>query len=58
MYFIIEAARPLAEPLIRPSLTILVLTNVGHSTVTLMPDPLSSADSVSESASTPALLTL
>ena len=36
----------------------LVLTNVGHSTVTFTPVPLSSAASVSDSDSTPALLTL
>ena len=43
---------------IRPASTMLVLTKVGHSTVTLTPVPLSSAASVSDSDSTPALLTL
>ena len=35
-----------------------VFTNVGHSAVTATPEPLSSAASVSESDTTPALLTL
>src|SRR5205085_12674751 len=43
---------------IRPDSTILVLTNVGQSTVTFTPVPDSSAASVSDSDSTPALLTL
>src|SRR5215207_150557 len=42
----------------RPDSTILVLTNVGPSTVTATPVPDSSAARVSDSDSTPALLTL
>src|SRR4051812_41439779 len=43
---------------IRPAPTMFVLTNVGHSTVTFTPVPDNSAASVSDSDSTPALLTL
>lgn len=43
---------------IRPDSTMLVLTNVGHNTVTLIPVPASSAAKVSDSDSVPALLTL
>ena len=42
----------------RPASTMFVLTNVGHNTVTFTPVPLSSAASVSDSDSAPALLTL
>ena len=42
----------------RPDSRMLVLTNVGHSTVTLTPVPDNSAARVSDSDSTPALLTL
>ncbi len=52
------AANSPASALMRPDSTMLVLTNVGHSTVTLTPVPESSAARVSDSESTPALLTL
>ena len=52
------AARSLDSAVIRPDSTMLVLTKVGHSTVTLTALPANSAARVSERESTPALLTL
>ena len=46
------------ESSMRPSRKILVFTTVGHSAVTVMPAPAVSAASVSDSASTAALLAL
>ena len=51
-------ASSLDSSLMRPDSTMLVLTKVGHSTVTLTAVPDNSAASVSDSDSTPALLTL